>query len=410
MPHRPPHSPKDMAALTERYFEMPPFDQSAHFDIFPAFSQWPADALLEDAAAAYAESANYDRFPHAAAATTTTTTTTSYPSSMPQMTSLAPASNASAGSAIFSSPADYPLALAAPYGGLKSELGLAAAVELPASAISWVSGASLPSAASSALGSPSSAVSQTLARPDPWSTDIEGLAIAGIGQDGLVAATALGQDVALTAADGKGPAGFVGESAAVSSSSSSSPPSSASSHCSPSTTCSIDRMRRRWSSASAFVCPSHAPLRPLPLPSCSSSSSSACPPLLAAAYPFSPSRPRDRDRDRDREGATSRRGSTMMGRLYLPVPPSRLQILPSQGASPTSPPSAELVSGPPRSLTPTMQRPAADGVELRHSPFFPSEQRPLHVPAPILLDSSRVSEKKKKKMKEKFSRAVLRPF
>ncbi|KAI9750096.1 MAG: hypothetical protein M1815_002014 [Lichina confinis] len=209
MPHRPPRSPKNMAALTERYFEMPPFDQSGHFDLFPAFSQYPTDALLEDAAAAYAESANYDRFAHAAAAAAAATTS-SYPSSMPQMTSLAPASNASAGSAIFSSPADYPLALAASYDGLKSEPGLATAIELPPSAKSWVSGASLPSAASSALGSPSSAVSQTLARSDPWSADVNGLGIAGIGRDGLVAAAGLGQDVALTAADdNKGPAGFV---------------------------------------------------------------------------------------------------------------------------------------------------------------------------------------------------------
>ena len=433
-----------MAALTERYFEMPPFDQSGHFDLFPAFSQYPTDALLEDAAAAYAESANYDRFAHAAAAAAAAaaTTTSSYPSSMPQMTSLAPASNASAGSALFSSPADYPLALAASYDGLKSEPGLATAIELPPSAKSWVSGASLPSAASSALGSPSSAVSQTLARSDPWSADVNGLGIAGIGRDGLVAATGLGQDVALTAADdNKGPAGFVGESAAaISSSSSSSSRSSRSStfpRCRPPspTSCSTDCTRRRCSSASAFVSPSHAPLRPCPLSFYSPSPSSVCPPSpLAPAYPLSPPPPRRPLPSDATIGSVL--GRSRRARADSVVPPSP-STPPADGSTVrpamSPPPSTRPAGSPPRrtaeatarrGLTvgtavpgratvsasdPSQPGSVADVIPLRRAglgvypsldaddaaasrrsrassfTFFPSEQRPFRAPAPTFL-------------------------
>ncbi|KAI9886174.1 MAG: hypothetical protein M1823_002026 [Watsoniomyces obsoletus] len=101
--------------------------------------------------------------------------------------------------------------------------------EFPPSIISWVSGASIASAASSTLGSPSSGASNTFPRSDPWApADIHGLGIDPFHHHEGLVSTGFGAE--LTFANDKCPTGFVGECANVSSSSAATNPVPSSRH------------------------------------------------------------------------------------------------------------------------------------------------------------------------------------
>lgn len=214
-----------MAALTDRILDMPlPYEQS------PYEPQQPYDFVLYPPFDTYHELLSQEAISAVHQAHQTYTAVDQSPQTPPhpsthdvsgQLTAIVPAG----ADPHFTLPGTCGLpeevtALKAPHVLDIPSASVPPSAEFPPSTISWVSGASIASAASSTLGSPSSGASQTVPRSDPWATDIHGLGIDPFNQDGLVS-TGFGTELAF--ANDKCPTGYVGECARVSSSSAADP-------------------------------------------------------------------------------------------------------------------------------------------------------------------------------------------